>query len=101
MSNEKYSGNWAIVGFEYNDARKIMVEIEQNCEKTVVRRIGTKNTLVTEFSDGTILRWIRNGERVAEYEFNKMWCDRKIDDDMLQYMITPMYKGVRKDIIWL
>lgn len=99
-----YNNNWAIVGFDYDKASKLMKQIERTSNKNVVRsvgRIGDKECLVTEFSDGTTVRWINKETGTGGEPFGKMWCDETIDEDMFNTLIIPLYKGNTEDIIWL
>ena len=92
---------WAVVGFNYDTAKQIIAGIEETSGKEVSRRIQTKNEIRTEFSDGTILRWVRASESSRGNRIGKMWCNRNIDEEVLRYVVLPMYFGKKEDIIWL
>ena len=102
MVNGFAKNRWAVVGFDYDTARQLMESIELSSGKEVSRRIQSKNELRIEFTDGTLLRWIKasdngcHGQRVG-----KMWCDKNINEDVLKCIVLPMYFGKREDIIWL
>lgn len=92
---------WVLVGFPHEIAREVMDDIESSCGKTVSRRIRSKYELRTEFTDGTILRHMRASDSIRGYKFDKMWCDKTIDEEYLHRVIIPMYSGKLADIIWL
>lgn len=92
---------WAVVGFSHDTAQHIMSDIENNCNKTVSRKVFTRNELRTEFNDGTVLRWVPAREASRGLKFEKMWCDRSIDNDTLQCIVFPMYRGGMDEIVWL
>lgn len=92
---------WAVVGFDYATAEQIMAGIEQSSGKEVLRRIRTEHEMRTEFTDGTLLRWVNAAHSSRGQKIGKMWCDKNINKDVLKCMIFPMYFGKREDIIWL
>lgn len=96
-----YGNSWAVVGFNYNTARQIIAEIEESSGKEVSRRIQTKHVIRTEFTDGTLLRWVNASFSSKGQRIGKMWCDKNINEDVLRCMIMPMYCGKREDIIWV
>lgn len=96
-----WTKNWAVVVINNETAKSIFEDIEQTCGKIVSRRIVSKNEMVTEFTDGTILRWIRPTGLGRGIKFGKMWCDASISDDALQYIILPQYFGSYDDIVWI
>ena len=92
---------WAVVGFGREQAFKIMADIEAECGKTAVRKIQSKQELRTEFDDGTVLRWVRASNNSRGIKFGRIWCDKTINKEILDYIILPQYYGRREDIIWL
>lgn len=92
---------WAVVGFDCNTASQLMPKIELSCGKTVIRKIRSNSELRTEFSDGTILTWVRGTESSRGHRFGKMWCDKEIDKRIFDCVIMPHYFGEREDIIWI
>ena len=101
MIYELAKNRWAVVGFDYDTARQIMTGIEESSGKEVSRRIQTKHEIRTEFTDGTLLRWVNASFSSKGQKIGKMWCDKNISEDVLKYVILPMYFGKREDIIWL
>lgn len=100
--NEFVKKRWAVVGFDYNAAKNLITAIEWSAtDKDILRRIQSKNELVTEFTDGTLLRWVKASDNVKGYRFGKMWCDKNINEDVFKYVIMPMYFGKREDIMWI
>lgn len=92
---------WAVVGFSHDTAQHIMSDIENNCNKTVSRKVFTRNELRTELNDGTVLQWVTARESSRGLKFEKMWCDRSIDNEILQCIVFPMYRGGMDEIVWL
>ena len=92
---------WAVVGFDYDTAKQIIAGIEESSDKDVLRRIQTKHEIRTEFTNGTLLRWVNASFSSKGQRIGKMWCDKNINEDVLKCMIMPMYSGRREDIIWL
>lgn len=102
MFNELMKKKWAVVGFDYNKAEALIIAIEHGAtDKNILRRIRSKNELVTEFTDGTTLRWVRASENSRGRKFGKMWCDKNIDKNIFECVIMPMYFGKREDINWV
>lgn len=102
MINEIAKNRWAVVGFDYNTAKQIIDDIEESSGKDVLRRIRTKHEICTEFTDGTLLKWVNASSFSSRgQKFGKMWCDKNIDEDILKCTIMPMYFGKKEDIIWL
>lgn len=101
MVNEFMKNRWAVVGFNYDTAKQIIVGIEESSDKEVLRRIQTKNEIRTEFTDGTLLIWVKASFASRGQKFGKMWCDKNIDKDTFRCIIMPMYFGKREDIIWI
>ena len=96
-----WDNRWAVVGFDYGTARKIIADIEVSSGKEVLRRIYTKHEIRTEFTDGTLLKWVNASFSSRGQKFGKMWCDKNINEDVLKCIILPMYFGKREDIIWI
>ena len=98
----KFAENrWGVVGFNYNTAKQIIADIEKSCGKEVSIRTQSKNNIYTKFTDGTVLKWIIASENARGNKIGKMWCDKNIDEDILNTIIMPMYFGKREDIIWI
>lgn len=92
---------WAVVGFTHERAKEIIRDIESSCGKEIHRKIESKYELMTEFTDGTVLRHIRASENSRGHRFGKLWCDKSVNRDILNCVILPMYFGEQDDIIWL
>lgn len=92
---------WAVVGFNYDIAKQLMASIESSSGKEVSRKIQRKDELYTEFSDGTLLRWIKTSDSARGQRIGKMWCDKNINEDVLKCVVLPMYFGKSEDIIWI
>ena len=92
---------WGVVGFDYDAASQLIESIEESSGKEILRRMRTKHEIRTEFTDGTLLRWVRASDSSRGQKFGKMWCDKNINEDVLRCVIMPMYFGKREDIIWL
>lgn len=92
---------WAVVGFNYDRAKQIIDDIEKSYEVDVLKRTQTKHEIRTEFTDGTLLKWVNASSSSRGQKFGKIWCDKNIDEDILKRIIMPMYFGKREDIIWL
>ena len=92
---------WAVVGFDYNTAKQIMADIEESSGKEIFRKVRTKNQMLTEFTDGTLLRWIKVPDSSRGQRFGKLWCDMALSEDVLTYMVLPRYFGKIEDIVWL
>ncbi len=101
MINEFLKNRWAVVGFDYDTAKQLIANIEISSEKEILRRIQSRNELRTEFSDGTLLRWVGASDSAKGHKFGKMWCDKHINEDILKCRILPMYFGKKEDIIWV
>lgn len=101
-TNNICSNTWAVVGFNSIIAEEIMENIVKTCEKDVLHKIYNANALVAiDFKDGTTLRWIRNPTFARGYRIGKLFCDRRIDQNVFLDNIVPMYRGSAEDIIWL
>lgn len=98
---QRLGNKWAVVGFDYDSAFQLMSKIELSCGKNVSRKLHSKFELRTEFSDGTILTWVRASESSRGCKFGKMWCDKNIDKRVFDCVILPCYFGKREDIIWI
>lgn len=96
-----FDKKWAVVGFDYYRAIEIMSEIEKTCGKTISKKIQSKYELVTEFTDGTRLSWVKALESSRGFKFGKMWCDKKIDREIFDLVIMPCYFGEYEDIVWM
>lgn len=93
---------YAVVGFNYNRAKQIIDDIEESSGKDVLRRIRSKHEIRTEFTDGTLLKWVNASSFSSRGQIiGKMWCDKNINENILKRTIMPMYFGKREDIIWL
>ena len=99
--NEFAENRWAVVGFNYDMAEALITAIEWSANKGISRRIHTKNELCTEFTDGTLLKWIKISDSVRGQKIGKMWCDKNIDKDVFESVIMPMYYGNRENILWI
>lgn len=92
---------WAIVGFDRATAERLMASIEVQSGKQVLRRRCSKYDLSTEFTDGTILRWLEASDSSRGYKVGRMWCDKNIDSNTFRAVVLPLYYGKKDDIIWL
>lgn len=92
---------WAVVGVPYEKARQLINQIERDSGKEVSKRIQSRFDLITEFTDGTVLRWVRASASSRGHKFGKMWCDKNINIDVFRTVILPCYWGELKDIIWI
>lgn len=101
MVNEFAKKKWAIVGFDFSKAYDLMYEIEQTSQKEVLSRLRNKHYMLTEFTDGTTLKWVKASDSSRGQKFGKMWCDKNINEDILRCVIMPMYYGKKEDIIWI
>lgn len=100
--NENFSKKWAVVGFDYEKAKILISAIEHSAiDKDILRRVQNKTTLLTEFTDGTSLSWVRASDSMRGRKFGKMWCDKNIDKDIFYNIIMPMYLGKKEDINWV
>lgn len=100
-NDELLKKRWAVVGFDYDMAKQLITAIEWSANKDISRRVQSKNELRTEFTDGTILRWVKASDNARGQKFGKMWCDKNINEDILKCVILPMYFGKREDINWI
>lgn len=102
MGNGFVGNRWAVVGFDYDTAKALITAIEHSAiDKDILKRKYTKHEIETQFTDGTILRWVRGTESSRGFKFNKMWCDKKIDKKILRTVILPCYWGRAEDINWV
>ena len=92
---------WAVVGFDYDTAKQLIASIEESSDKEILRRMRTKNEIRTEFTDGTLLRWVKASGSCRGQRIGKIWCDKNINEDIFGCVIMPMYFGKREDIIWV
>lgn len=92
---------WAVVGFDYDMAKALISAIEWSTNKDIVRRVQTKYELLTEFHDGTTLRWIKASDNTKGQRCDKMFCDKNIDENIFKHVIMPMYRGKKEDINWI
>lgn len=92
---------WAVVGFDRDTAMQLIAKIERSSEKEILRRIQSTHELRTEFTDGTLLRWLSASDSAKGQKIGKMWCDKNINEDIFKSVIMPMYLGKREDIIWI
>lgn len=102
MLNDILKKRWAVVGFNYETAKKIILEIAENCGKEIKKKRITQNEIRIYFSDGTTLIWVRVSESSRGHKFGKMWADKSIaEEDIYHYVVLPCYYGEREDIIWI
>lgn len=99
--SEFAENRWAVVGFDYDMAQALITAIEWSTNKSILRRVQTRNELRTEFHDGTVLKWIRVSDNVRGQKIGKMWCDKNIDKDTFESVIMPIYYGNRESILWI
>ena len=92
---------WAVVGFTVDRAREIIHHIETTCGKEVFRKYIGSDSIKTIFADGTILNWIPAKSSCRGFRFSKMWCDKTLDNEIIDWMVLPMYFGDYSDIIWI
>ena len=93
---------WAVVGFDYDKALELIQTIEALCGKDIVKRRKSKTGgICTYFADGTTLRWVPARESSRGQRYNKMWCNKNIDKEILNCVIMPCYRGKKEDIIWI
>lgn len=95
---EKY---WAVVGFSRSFAEKLMDGIEAASGKEVYRRIRGESQMITSFTDGTALRWLKASDNCKGFRIGVMWCDKNINRTVFKNVILPMYFGRYEDIIWV
>lgn len=95
---EKY---WAVVGFSRSFAEKLMNGIEAASGKEIEQRIRGRNQMITMFTDGTSLRWLKDSDNCRGFRIGVMWCDKSIRSDILGNVILPMYMGRKEDVIWV
>ena len=98
---EFMKNRWAVIGFDSYTAKDILEEIEQSCGKTISRKFIRSYEMRTEFTDGTVLRWIPAKKFLKRIKFGKMWCDKNIDREILKCVILPQYFGRYEEIIWV
>lgn len=99
--NEFAEKRWAVVGFDYDMAEALITAIECSANKDILRRIQTRHELCTEFTDGTLLKWIKPSDSARGQKIGKMWCDKNIDKNIFETVILPIYFGNREDILWI
>lgn len=92
--------HWAIVGFEYADAKRIMQNIVQDSGKQADYWCLDERDMFTVFEDGTVLRWMPVNTSRSAYRFGKMWCDRNISHKAFRRMLAYFF-GDKRDIIWI
>ena len=98
---EVAKNRWAVVGFDYDTAKQLITIIEVFSDKEILRKKQTRYEMYTEFTDGTLLRWVKASDSCRGQKFGKMWCDKNINEDILRCRIMPMYFGKREDIVWV
>ena len=101
LTRHVWNNRWAVVGFDYDTAKQLIASIEESSGKEMLRKMRTKNEMRTEFTDGTLLKWVKASESSRGQKFGKMWCDKNINEDIFKCVIMPMYFGKREDIIWI
>ena len=92
--------HWAIVGFEYEDAKRIMQNIVQDSGKQVDYWCLAERDMFTVFEDGTVLGWMPVNTSRRAYRFGKMWCDRNISHKAFGRMLACFF-GDKQDIVWI
>lgn len=92
--------HWAVVGFEYEDAKQIMQTIAWDAGKQIEYCCLDENDMCTVFEDGTLLGWMPVSTSRRAYRFGKMWCDRNISHKAFRRMLS-CYFGDKQDIIWI
>lgn len=92
---------WVVITPNYYKAQNIIEDIEKSCGKIPSKKTLGNHKMVTEFTDGTILKWIYMPESLRAYKFGKMWCDESIDKEILDCIILPRYFGKYEEIIWV
>lgn len=92
---------WAVITANYDKAKNIIEDIEKSCGKTKSKKILGNHKMITEFTDGTVLRWVPAKDFQKGFRCEKMWCDKNIDQEILNCVILPFYLGRYEDIIWV
>lgn len=95
-----WSHLWAIVTSDREKAASLIEEIERSRRARISHRINSSNEMLIQFSDGVRLKWIRPTESARGYRIGRMWCDVNVDQDILNTVILPKYRGKLEDIMW-
>lgn len=92
--------SWAVITSDREKAMELIRRIESDHGASVYQRADGAWGILFRFSDGISLRWLRPVESIRGYRIGKLWCDVNIDQDILNNVILPKYRGKIEDIIW-
>lgn len=92
--------SWAVITSDREKAKRLMQRIENEHCASVYQRVDSAYEMILRFSDGVSLRWLRPVEYIRGYRTGKLWCDANIDQDILNNVILPKYRGKAEDIVW-
>lgn len=95
-----WSHSWAVITSDREKARELMQRIENDHGASVYHRIDGVDRMLLRFSDGVSLRWLRPAESIRGYRTGKLWCDVNTDQETLNNVILPKYRGKAEDIVW-
>lgn len=96
---------WAIITTDDQKANKTINQIidEQNAKDIKTIR-GHKNKDCAEFcfEDGNRVIWIGHTGNLKGFRFHRLWCDKDIDQDYFEQVISPMAVYMKyEDIVWI
>ena len=92
--------SWAVVTSDREKARELMRRVENDHCASVYQRVDDASKMLLRFSDGISLRWVRPTDTIKGYRIGKMWCDVTVDQNVLNSVILPKYRGMAQDILW-
>ena len=91
---------WGIVTPDREKAKALMTQIESERNIGVWERKDGPVQMVVQFADGVRLMWVRPTESARGYRIGRLWCDVNTDQEILNNVILPKYRGKTEDIVW-
>lgn len=96
---------WAIFTTDKQKANRAIAQVleEQVIKGTkVIKAYQNKEGAEIHFEDGNQLIWIKHTDNFKGFRFNRLWCDKDIDQDYFEYVIMPMAHYIKyEDIVWI
>lgn len=96
---------WGVVTTDKQKANRAIAQVleEQNAKgNKVINAHQSKDWGEICFEDGHRIIWIGHLDNFKGFRFHRLWCDKDIDQDLLEQVILPMAVYMKyEDIIWI
>lgn len=93
--------HWGIVTTNRDKADTIFTKIEKQYENHIVKRTCSRYFRSTLFDDGNYLEWVNPIYPLRGHRYHRVWVDRDIDKEILDYRIFPILYCSATAVIWI